>query len=178
MKLGRILTTGLIGCVTITGAIAYYQYRKAMDWTLSFVSLKVLAVSKSLIEFNLYLKYFNPSALKIEIIDQEYMVYLNESFISRASNKASLTLPPNSKTDVGVNVKIDTINLLNTLKTNWVDLLRKPGENKIRVDIKLRLKVLFYKFDVPYTATYTLAELYNEYVKPNLPKNTGNTTLK
>ena len=57
----KYVIAGGIALVSIVGAFAYLQYKRLMDYCISFKSVKVNSVSLTKINFNLWLNFLNRS---------------------------------------------------------------------------------------------------------------------
>lgn len=156
MKIERKhIIAGVIGAVTITGALAYLQYKRLMNYCIGFNTIKVNKISTNLADFNVYINFQNNSDLKIEIKSQEYQVYMNNDFLIEASNSASQTIAPKSTSAIGINVRFNPEQagkkVLNTLLS--------ASSLSFRVEVKLKVKFLFFTVNIPYSYKTTLKEL-------------------
>lgn len=152
---------GLIGLVTVSGSIAaYIQYQKLMNYVISFSRIKIITLSTKLISFDLFIKYQNKSDITINIKDQEYKIYVNGQYVSKAFNDQTSIINANSTTEIGIKVSLDPASILKTVKKSWQDILLNPENVKIRVESKLNL--LLWKIipiSIPYTYDTNLKEL-------------------
>ncbi len=150
----HIIVAG-IGLVTITGALAYWQYKKIMDYCIGFNTLKVNKLTGKDGDIDIYLNFKNNSNLKLDILSQEYEVFINDKFIVKAENKNPQTILPVSMNVIGVKVKFNPekagINILNTI------LSLKPIS--FRVEVKMKVKLWFFTVNIPYTYVATLKDL-------------------
>lgn len=154
----HIIAVG-IGVVTIAGALAYLQYKKIMNYAMKFKRVKVRTLSQKLISFDVFLLFTNKSDLKIHIKDQEYKIYINDVYVSRASNGLTNVIEPKTTSEIGVNVAFDPTVVAGLLKTNYLSMLANPGAIKLKVEIKLKVALWFLTIDIPTTAEFTMKEL-------------------
>lgn len=155
----KYIIAGAIGLITITGALVYLQYKKIMNYAMKFKRVKVQTLSQKLVSFDVFLLFTNKSDLKIEIKDQEYKIYINDIYISRASNGVPNIIHPKTTSEIGVNVAFDPTVVAGLLKTNYLSLLANPGAIKLKVEIKLKVGLWFITVDIPTTVEFTLKEL-------------------
>lgn len=151
----KYLIAAGIGVVSITAGLVYLQYKKLMNYCIGFKSIKVNKLTGDNVDINVFLSFENKSDLKIEIENQEYDVYLNDSIITKAKNSATQTIQPKSVSAIGVNVKFNPTKSGQKL----LDTILGMGKFVIRVDIKLKIKLWFFTVNVPYQYVTTLKEL-------------------
>ncbi len=152
---GKHIITAGIGLVTITGALAYWQYRRLMDYCIGFKTVKVNKLTGDNVDLDVYLNFRNNSDIKIDILSQEYQVFINDKKIVDAENKNLQTIAPKSLSTIGVKVKFNPSksgqNIINTVLT------LKPLV--FRVEMKMKVKLWFFTVNIPYTYNATLKEL-------------------
>ena len=155
----KYLIAGAIGVLSIAGAFAYLQYRKLMNYAIKIKNTKVRTLNKNLVSFDVFLLFTNNSDVKFDLKEQEYKVYVNDIYVTRASNGVTNMVKPNSTSEIGVNVAFDPNILFGLLKKGWLEMIANPNEVKIRVDIKLKVGLLFFTVALPTSVTFTLKEL-------------------
>jgi LEA14-like dessication related protein len=153
------LVAGSIALVTITGAFVYMQYKKLMEYTLGFKSMKVKKVSLNEIVLDVFLLFNNPSKLKFDITEQEYKVFINNQFVSDAVNYSTNKIEPKSSSVLGVNIKFNPSTVLKVLKLNWTDILLNPAQSKIKIEMKFKVKLYLIPITIPYVYELTFQEL-------------------
>lgn len=153
------LIAGLIGLVTITGAVAYLQYKKLMNYTIKFKTIKVNSISVQLIDFNLFINFTNNSELKFDIIEQEHNVYINDKFVSKVTSNNPIQISPKSTSVLMVNVKFNPTEVFHMLGKNIVDILTKADTVNVKIDMKFKVKMYGIKLSIPYTYLSNLKEL-------------------
>ncbi len=171
MKIERKhIIAGVIG-VTTTFALAYIylQIRKLKSTPICFKGLKVKKISASDINFDVFLNISNSSDAKIEIVDQNYNIYLNDKFVSNVSNHAINIILPNSNSLVGVNVSFNPTSVLALLKQNYLAILTHPDTVKLKIDIKLKVKFFGFKIAIPIVVEKSIKDLIDAQKQPKEP---------
>ena len=156
----KYIIAGLIGVVTILGAMAYLQYKKIMNYTLGYKGIKLRSIGKDLVSFDVFLAYTNKADVDITLIEQEYKIYLNDNYVSRASNGSSNFIKANSTSVIGVNVAFDPKIVFKAINKTYAEVLLDPSKTIIKAEIKLKVKVFGIKVNIPYTYISTLKELF------------------
>lgn len=135
------------------GVLAYYQYTKLMNFKLSFNSVRVNSLGLNGINLNLFFNFTNYSSLKVELLSQNYTIYINDIYAATLSNTLSNIINPKANSIIGVNVnlsKSDISNLANNLKGGLLDFL---DVQNIRITIREQIKIKIAGF-IPYTLNY------------------------
>lgn len=169
------IIAGVIAVGSITAALAYLQYKKLMNYCIGFKSVKIKSLSEKFVDFDVFMNLKNMSDIKIEIVSQEYNVYLNDKFVTKASNSALQVIEPSTVEKplaiVGVNIQFNPTEVYGILKLNLRDLLVNRDKIKIKVDMKLKVKMWFFTVNIPYVYETNLKELMTPSpVAPNAPK--------
>lgn len=157
----KYLIAGLIGLVTVTGALAYLQYKKIMDYVISVKSAAIRELSATSIIIDLYLNYQNKSSLGFEIVSQTYKIYLNNMYVTKATNFNAVRIAPNSTSDLPLRVKLNPTEALKNVG-GFVGILKLTGDiNNImlKVESKLKVKIFGIPFNIPYTYENSIANL-------------------
>jgi len=145
----------IAGGVAVLGVLAYIQYKRLMDFELSFNSFKLNKLNKDEIDANLYFNFLNKSSLAVDIISQKYDIYINDIYITTATNQINNVVKPKATSIVGVNVKLTDWTKLITSQSNLLSVLSSLTNLNMKVVEKIYVKVM----GIPYTINYT-------YVKP------------
>lgn len=146
----KYLIAGLIGVVTLTGATLYLQYKRLMDYVISFKSIKIKKVSFTLFDFDLFLNFQNKSTLKFTIESQSYDVYINNIYVTKLENNSPVLINPKSTSVIGLNVKFNPKEVLEKLNKNIANLLVGTDKLMIKIDMKLKVKMWFFTINIPY----------------------------
>lgn len=141
----------IAGGVVALGILAYIEYRRLMDFELSFNSLKLNKLDKNEIDANLYFDFLNKSSLSVDIISQKYDIYINNIYITTAENQINNIVKPKGKSIVGVNVKVKDWTKLITSQSNLMNVLNSLNNLNMKVVEKIHVKLL----GIPYTINYT-----------------------
>jgi LEA14-like dessication related protein len=145
----------IAGGVAVLGVLAYIQYKRLMDFELSFNSFKLNKLNKDEIDANLYFNFLNKSSLAVDIISQKYDIYINDIYITTATNQINNVVKPKATSIVGVNVRLTDWTKLITSQSNLLSVLSSLTNLNMKVVEKIYVKVM----GIPYTINYT-------YVKP------------
>jgi LEA14-like dessication related protein len=148
-----------IGLVTFTGALAYLQYKRIMNYDWKFKKVKVKTLNQKLVSFDVFLLFTNKSDLRLDIKEQEYKIYINDIYVSRASNGISNIIKAKTTSEIGVNVAFDPMVVAGLLKTNYLSMLANPSAIILKVDIKMKVGLWFLTIDLPISVSFTMKEL-------------------
>jgi len=160
MKIERkYLIAGLIGVVTIAGALAYLQYKKLMNYTIKLRNIVVRNTNLSSLNFDLFLNFENKSSISFEILSQTYDVYINDVLISKLKGKEVVKVQPKSTSVIPLKVNIKPIDVLNKLKKDTLSLIANFGNNKLKVDVKLQVKLYGFTVNIPFVYESTINEM-------------------
>jgi len=150
---------GVIALVTITGAAIYLQYKKLMNYCISIKNVKINSLSLNKADFNLFLNFKNNSDLKIEIISQDYVAYLNDKEIAQVSNPKLQVISPKSISELSVNVLFNPSKLLGTVGTLAQNFVFSPEKVILKVKCKLKVKLYIFTFNIPYEYVTSIKDL-------------------
>jgi LEA14-like dessication related protein len=158
-KAKKYLIGGLIGLVTVTGAIAYIQYQRLMNYVLSFKKIFIRTVNANYINFDLILGFENKSNVAFSIERQEYDVYVNDVYITKLKNNNPVKIDASKTSDLLLNIELNPKDLAAKLNKNILVLLAAPDKLKIKVDCKLKVKLWFFTVNIPYVYEDTLKNI-------------------
>ncbi len=144
-----------LGVISIAAGAAYLQYKKLMNYCIGLNKIKVKTINADKADFDVFLNFKNQSNIKIEIESQEYNVYVNDKFITKASNSIKQTISPESTSVIGINVKFNPTQA----GQNLLNVLLSLNKLVFKIDIKLRVKLWFFTVNVPFVYTTTIKEL-------------------
>ena len=71
----KYIIAGALAVVSTFLALGYLQYKKLMNYKISFKNLKIKTLSATNISFDIFLNFTNNSNLKFEIIEQQSKIY-------------------------------------------------------------------------------------------------------
>lgn len=162
----KYIVAGVIGLVTITGALLYLRYKKLMNYVIKLKTLKVKTLTANSVVFDIFLNFTNNSNLAFDIIEQDYKVYLNDELVTKMVNRSTNHISANktngvdtSKSVIGVNVSFNPTKVLQMLGKNWVSILIHPETVRLKVDVKLKVSLYGIKFSIPYIYEGTLKSI-------------------
>lgn len=160
MKLEKkYLIAGLIGVVTIAGALAYLQYKKLMNYTIKLRNIVVRSANLSSLNFDLFLNFENKSSISFEILSQTYDVYVNDMLISKLKGKEVVKIQPKSTSVIPLKVNIKPSDVLNKLGKGTLNLIANFGNNKLKVNVKLQVKLYGFTVNIPFVYESTISEM-------------------
>lgn len=160
MKLERkYIIAGLIGVVTIAGALAYLQYKKLMNYVIKVKNVVIKNASINSLNFDLYLNFENKSSVAFEIVSQTYDVYINDTLISKLNGKEIVNVAPSSISVIPLKVNIKPLEVLNKLKKDSLNMIANFGNNKLKVNIKLQVKLYGFTVNIPFIYESTIKEM-------------------
>ncbi len=160
MKIERKhIVAGAIALVTVTGAIAYLQYKRLMNYTLKLKSLKFKEFTKNVMSFDVFLNFKNNSDVKIDISKKIANVYLNEKFVTKIESFDPIVILPMGESVISTNVEFNPTQVLKLIEKNYTDILLNPSKINLKVDIKLKAKLWFFNVNISETYKFTLKEI-------------------
>ena len=163
MKLERKhLIAGLIGLVTITGALAYLQYKKLMNYVIKVKGIAVKSSSPTSLIFDLMLDFENKSAIKFEIISQTYDIYFNNNFLAHLKGNTKVLVLPKGTSPLTLNVNINPTQALAKLQGDALSIISNLANAKLKMDIKLQVKLYGVTINIPYIYETSIADMKNK----------------
>lgn len=161
----HIIAVGL-GVVSVALAGAYLQYKRLMNYCISIAGIKPNKISKDFADIDLSLNFQNKSNVKIDILSQEYSVYVSDKFITKASNLKPQSILPVSTSVIAVNIKFNPTQA----GQNILAAILAMGNTVIRVEIKLKVKLWMFTINIPYSYITSIKELLTPSVSPDPKK--------
>lgn len=158
IKKKHIIVGGL-ALLTITGATLYWQYTKIMNYVIKLLNVKFKSVTLKKVDFDLSLSFTNNSDLTLNVISQDYTVYVNDVDVLRVKNTTTAQLTKKSTSPIDVNIQFSPEQIAAKLKGGAINFLTSPEKVNIKVDVKLKVKLLFITVSVPYVYQTTLKEI-------------------
>lgn len=156
------IVVGGIALLSVTAAILYWQFMKLKDSAIKLAGVKFNGLTQKTLNFDLILLFTNQSKITINIISQEYKVYLNNILVTTVSNAKPVIIDKLSNSPITVNVAIDNTALLNALKANYKDIILFPERVSVRVDCAIKVKLFGIGFNIPYVYVSNLKELMSK----------------
>lgn len=146
---------GGLSVISVALGTMYWQYTRLMDYVIGFNKIKPNKINTDLVDFNLYLNFKNKSDVKMVIESQDYNVYVNDKFITKASNAIPQTIEAKIPSVIAVNVRFNP----SLAGTNLLSALLQMGNTKIKIDMKLKVKLWFFHVNIPYVYETTIKDL-------------------
>ncbi len=153
------LIAGLIGLVTITGALAYLQYRKLMNYVIKVKGIAVRSSSPTSLIFDLILNFENKSAMKFEIISQTYDIYFNNNFLANLKSDTKVLVAPKGSSPITLKVNINPTQALAKLQGDALNIIANLANAKLKMDIKLQVKLYGITINIPYVYETSIADM-------------------
>lgn len=110
-------------------------------------------------DIDLYLNFKNNSAIRLDIISQEYIVSINDKEIVKAGNANALSIAPNSTSVLSVNVAFNPSKLLNIIGGLATDIMLNPQKINITINVKVKVKLWAFTVSIPYEFKSTLKDM-------------------
>lgn len=137
----------------VLAVIAYIQYKKFMDFELTFNSVKINKLNLSSINIDVFFNFINKSNIEVKLESQKYDIYFNDIYITTATNNLGNLVKANSTSVIGANINItDLKSIVSKFKGQGVlNLLTNLNTSTIKIVEKIKVKV----YGIPYTVNYT-----------------------
>ena len=155
---------GLIGAVSLTGGYMYLQVKKILDYTLGFVGVSNVKATTQDISMTFKYEYQNKANIDITIVEQEYLIYINEVYIATLKNVVPNVLYGGKKSEINVDLKLNYKEVANILKVNYLSLVALPQNVKIKTVMKWKVKYGLLKIPITYPYEVTLKEVLSWYI--------------
>jgi LEA14-like dessication related protein len=155
----KYIIAGVIGAITIAGALAYLQYKKMMNYVIKFKGVKVKTLSFASLDFDVFINFENKSDLKFIIKSQSYSVYINDIFVTKIQNASPVMIKAKAFSIIGLNVKLNPQEVLKKLNKTPLDFAAAPEKIKIKVDTKLNVSLWGIPVSIPYVYDTNLKEM-------------------
>jgi LEA14-like dessication related protein len=111
------------------------------------------------VDLNLFLNFKNKSNIKINILSQDYKVYINEKEVVKASNSVNQIILPKTESILGVNVNFKPNKLIDTISGLATNFALAPQKVIIKVKIDIKVKLWLFTIAIPYEYVVTLSDL-------------------
>jgi LEA14-like dessication related protein len=155
----KYLIAGVIATITITGALAYLQYKKLMNYIIKVKTAVVKTITANLLDLDLTLDFENKSNISFEIKSQEYEVYIDNKFISKINNIKPVFIKAKSNSDIFVNIKVNPTKVGTRFKLEDLGKLLDLQNVKIKIIGKMKVKLYAFTINIPFNFETTIKEL-------------------
>lgn len=158
-KYKKYLIFGLIVPLTITGAMAYLQYKKLMNYTLKPAGIRIKKIAFDLFSFDIYVNIDNKSDIGFTIIEQQHKVYINDVFVNDIVSTTPSLVAPKGVTKIPLSISFNPKEVLVRLKQTALTLAGQSDKINIKIVTKMKVKVFGIKVSIPYTYQDTLKNM-------------------
>jgi LEA14-like dessication related protein len=155
----KYLIAGVIAMVTITGALAYLQYKKLMNYIIKVKTAVVKTITANLLDLDLTLDFENKSNISFEIKSQEYEVYIDNKFITKINNIKPVFIKAKSNSDIFVNIKANPTKIGSKFKLEDLGKLLDLQNVKLKIIGKMKVKLYGISVNIPFNYETTIKEL-------------------
>ena len=145
--------------LAVVGTIAYYQYKKIIDYIIGFRNVKINKITATDVSFDLFLNCTNKAKVGYEIESQKHDVYINNVFVTSLINNAPTHIAPESVSVLGLNIQFNPQDALKKINKTFVAVLSNPNAIMIKIDTKMKVKIGFVKVSIPYVYEDTLKNM-------------------
>jgi LEA14-like dessication related protein len=155
----KYLIAGVIATITITGALAYLQYKKLMNYIIKVKTAVVKTITANLLDLDLTLDFENKSNISFEIKSQEYEVYIDNKFITKINNIKPVFIKAKSNSDIFVNIKANPTKVGSKFKLEDLGKLLDLQNVKLKIIGKMKVKLYGISVNIPFNYETTIKEL-------------------
>lgn len=150
-KLKYALGIATIGLTATTIIWARKQYKKMLSNKVDINSFKVTDIAFNNIGIEVFFNYFNNTDIKITLVSQKYDIYLDDKFVASLINDSTNVIKPNTTSVIGVRGEFDLMKISKNLNINPIKLFLLPKNQRVRIDMKLKVKLLFFNVTIPFS---------------------------
>ena len=144
--------------VGLTGATAIWlkkQYNKLMKNTYELKSFLIKKASLQSVTFSVVYAYTNNTDIDINLVSQEYKIYVDDRFITTIKSDVPVVLKANSVSDIPLDITVDPKDMYYKFKNNLLKALTQKQKLKIKMDSTFRVKFGIFTIPVPYPYEWT-----------------------
>lgn len=144
--------------VGVSGATAIWlkkQYDKLMKNTYELKSFIIKKASLQSVTFSVVYAYKNNTDIDINLVGQEYKIYVDDRFITTIKSDVPVVLKANSITDIPLDITVDPKDMYYKFKDNLIKALTQKQKLKIKMDSTFRVKFGIFTIPVPYPYEWT-----------------------
>lgn len=155
----QVLIAFGFGAISIALALAYLQFQKIKDYCISVNKIKLKHFDFNNADIDLYMNFVNKSSLNLSIVRQEYLVYINDAFVTKISNAITQSIKANSISVVSAKIQFSPKQILSVLKLNAATLAVSPDTVKVKISANMKIGYGILKININYDYVTTLKEL-------------------
>ena len=150
-KLKYALGIATIGLTATTIIWARKQYKKMLGNKITIHSFDITDLTLNKIGIEVFFNYFNNTDIKITLVSQKYDIYLDDKYVASLQNDSTNVIQPNTTSVIGVKGDFNLQKISKNLNINPIKLFLLPKNQRIRIDMKLKVKLLFFNVTIPFS---------------------------
>jgi len=156
--------TGVVALLGYTAFKINKLVKQLQDFELIFKKVKVNKFNTKTLDFNVFYDYVNKSPITINLVSQEYDIYVNDVYVTTMKNYAENVLKANATSPLGFNVLIDLPSLDEKIRKSYYDMLLDPKSVKLTFDMKFKARFGFINIPYRYKWDTNLKEVLGWYI--------------
>lgn len=150
-----IALAAVAGITVTTGLWLKKQYDKLMKNTYELKSFVVKSASMKSVTFSVVYAYVNNTDIDINLVGQEYKIYVDDRYITTIKSDIPVILKSNSISDIPLDITVDPKDMYYKFKDNLFKALTQKQKLKIRMESTFRVKLGIFTIPVPYPYEWT-----------------------
>lgn len=150
-----IALAAVAGITVTTGLWLKKQYDKLMKNTYELKSFVVKSASMKSVTFSVVYAYVNNTDIDINLVGQEYKIYVDDRFITTIKSDVPVILKANATSDIPLDITVDPRDMFYKFKDNLLKALTQKQKLKIRMESTFRIKLGIFTIPVPYPYEWT-----------------------
>ena len=150
-----ILLAAVAGVTVTTGLWVKKQYNKLMKNTYELKSFLIKKASLQSVTISVVYAYANNTDIDINLVGQEYKIYVDDRFITTIKSDVPVILKANSTSDIPLDITLDPKDMYYKFKDNLLKALTQKQKLKIKMDSTFRVKLGIFTIPVPYPYEWT-----------------------
>lgn len=150
-----IALAAVAGITVTTGIWLKKQYDKLMKNTYELKSFVVKSASMKSVTFSVVYAYVNNTDIDINLVGQEYKIYVDDRFITTIKSDVPVILKANATSDIPLDITVDPRDMFYKFKDNLLKALTQKQKLKIRMESTFRIKLGIFTIPVPYPYEWT-----------------------
>ena len=143
MQNKKVILGSIIAIILAIGFFIYWQVRLLVKAKWQYSQFKLRTISLDGVSFDVFFNVNNVGMLAVTVAEQDYNVYINDSFVSRIVSTDDQEIKAESTSPISFLINIKLSDLLKT-GINNITFLTNPSERekiKIKIDGVLTLKI-------------------------------------
>jgi LEA14-like dessication related protein len=150
-----VLLAAVAGVTVTTGIWLKKQYGKLMKNTYELKSFVVKKASLQSVTFSVVYAYNNTTDIDINLVSQEYKIYVDDRYITTIKSDIPVVLKANAISDIPLDITVDPRDMFYKFKDNLLKALSQKQKLKIKMDSTFRVKLGIFTIPVPYPYEWT-----------------------